>query len=319
MNSIVTIDCQYVMPRFAAAYLMVEGSEAAFIDNNTTHSVPLLLAALKQQGLSPEQVKYVIITHVHLDHAGGSSALMKACPHATLLAHPRAAPHMIDPEKLVRSAKLVYGEVPFREMYGEIEPISAARVRQMGDGEVLRFGSRELTFLHTRGHANHHFCIFDSLTESIFTGDAFGLCYPDLQKHGFFIFPSSSPTDFDPEEARKAIDRIVATGAKRAYLTHFGGVEDLAGGARRLLAYLDHVQPLFQEVSGTALGDTDTSELETKARELISSYFEGVLKSLGWKDTSKVLEILKMDIELNAAGMIFAAQKKRKANKAKES
>ena len=159
------------------------------------------MEVLKKEGLKPEDVQYLIITHVHLDHAGGSSALLKACPNAVLLAHPRAATHIIDPTKLIKSARLVYGESAFEKLYGEIEPVASARVRVMNDGETVQFGSRNLHFFYTRGHANHHFCILDSGSEGIFTGDSFGLAYPALQKNGLLIIPSTSPTDFNPDEA----------------------------------------------------------------------------------------------------------------------
>src|SRR5689334_19071829 len=123
----ITIDCQYLYPEFAAAYLVIEGQEALFIENNTAHATPLLIQALKKEGLELNQVKYLIVTHIHLDHSGGSYSLLNACPNATLLAHPRAAPHLIDPSKLIKSAKKVYGEAAFEELYGEVKPIAAER------------------------------------------------------------------------------------------------------------------------------------------------------------------------------------------------
>src|SRR5262249_54286000 len=150
------------------------------------------------EGLGPEAVDYLIVTHVHLDHAGGSSLLMRECPNARLLAHPRAIPHLVDPSKLVASARQGYGDAEFEKLYGRIDPIEAGRVRAMDDGSRLGWAGAELEFLHTRGHANHHFCILLSESgkpRSIFTGDSFGLAYPELQQSGLFIFPSTSPTD----------------------------------------------------------------------------------------------------------------------------
>jgi glyoxylase-like metal-dependent hydrolase (beta-lactamase superfamily II) len=313
---VVTIDCDYVYPRFAAAFLMVESGEALFVENNTTHSVPRLLEALKQQGLSPEQVRYLIITHVHLDHAGGSQALMKACPNAILLAHPRAAPHVIDPSKLVASARKVYGDAEFSRLYGEIGPIDASRVRSMADGEELRFGSKTLRFIHTRGHANHHFCVLLSGSkgpEGIFTGDSFGLAYPDLQGHGLFIFPSTSPTDFDPDEARKSIERIAGSGAKKAYLTHFGEVDQLREAADQLLAYLEEVEPFYRRIIETGEGERGDAELTKECAEQIRNYLGQQYRKRGGSPDQKFFELLKLDIDLNAAGLVFAAKKKRAA------
>lgn len=318
--SIFTIDCDYVYPRFAASFLMTEGvganREALFVENNTAHSVPRLLAELNKQNVKPEQVKYLIITHVHLDHAGGSQALMSACPNATLLAHPRAAPHVIDPSKLVASARKVYGDAEFSRLYGEIGPIDASRVKAIEDGTELKFGEQTLRFIHTRGHANHHFCVLTSSAQgpdAIFTGDAFGLAYPDLQKHGLFILPSTSPTDFDPIEARKSIEKIVKTGAKRAFLTHFGEITQLQEAARALNAYLDEVEPFYRKIIETDAGERSDADLAQEGTHLIRTYLEKMYRSRGGVPDSKFWDILKMDIELNSSGMVFAAKKKRMA------
>lgn len=306
------IDCDYVFPRFAGAYLLREGDRAAFVDNNTAHSVPLLLAALAREGLEPAAVDYVIITHVHLDHAGGSQALMDACPNAQLLAHPRAARHVIDPTKLVASARQVYGVENFARLYGEIGPVAEARVRAMADGEEMAWGSRRFRFLHTRGHANHHFCVQygdASGFDSIFTGDSFGLAYPDLQREGLFIFPSTSPTDFDPEEAMASVDRIVATGASRAYLTHFGEVSDLPAAGAQLKTHLE----FSREVLKMAVAEPPSrdADLESFCGGLLNAYFDRLLAEKGLTDQRRLVE---MDLRLNAEGIAFVARKIRDKN-----
>jgi glyoxylase-like metal-dependent hydrolase (beta-lactamase superfamily II) len=306
---VTTIDCRYLAPEFAAAYLLTEGRQAAFIDNNTAHSVPLLMDALARAGLDPEDVRYVIITHVHLDHAGGTSELMRLCPNATLLAHPRAARHMIDPAKLVASAKHVYGEENFRKLYGEINPVPAARVRSLEEGETAEFGANKLRFLHTRGHANHHFCVRDEATGEIFTGDAFGLCYPALQaRRGLFIFPSTSPTDFDAEEARKSVNRIAASGAPCAWLTHFGGVTRVADAAKQLLEHLDFSESVLAEAVKAPLPD---AELTDFCEEKIHAHFKKLAEDRGAPWSAREWELLKLDLELNAQGLAYVATKKR--------
>ncbi|MEW5848223.1 MAG: MBL fold metallo-hydrolase [Myxococcota bacterium] len=303
-----TIDCHYLQPRFAAAYLLTEGDEAAFVETNTTHAVPRLLDALQARGMKPEQVRYVVITHVHLDHAGGASALMRACPNATLLAHPRAAPHVIDPSRLVASARKVYGDEPFRQLYGEILPVDAARVRIMQDEEKLSWGSRTLHFFHTRGHANHHFCIHDSASNGVFTGDAFGLAYPVMQDRGLFIFPSTSPTDFDPDEARKAVRRIAGSGAARAYLTHYGEVTALREAEAQLLDHLDFADALLQRAIQSDLPDDKLAsfcEAELRAR------FQRILEQRGLSLDAATAELIKLDLDLNGQGIAYVAVKRR--------
>ena len=304
-----TVDCQYLQPRFAAAYLLHEQGEAAFVDNNTAHSVPLLLAALAEEGLDRERVRYVIVTHVHLDHAGGTSELMKACPQARLLAHPRALPHLLDPTRLVASARLVYGEDVFTRLYGTLSAIDGSRAQAMEDGSEIRLaGGSRLRFLHTRGHANHHFCVEAPEASAIFTGDAFGVCYPDLQKpgRGRFIFPSTSPTDFDGPMAIQSVERIVNTGAQTAYPTHFGPVTDLPEAAAQLKLHLEFSIRLVQQLVNS--GQDQAERLALAEREMYAHYREYLsARALPFDNADWAL--MKLDLDLNAAGIAHVASK----------
>ncbi len=309
----VLIDCDYVLPRFAGAYLIREGDEAAFIETNTAHSVPGLMEALRARGLKPEQVRWIIVTHVHLDHAGGAGALIRLCPNAKLLCHPRAARHLVDPSKLVASARQVYGDSEFERLYGELPPIEASRVQEMADGsQVTLGGTRTLTFMHTRGHANHHFCVLDSGgatgEKSVFTGDAFGLAYPALQGGGLFIIPSSSPTDFDPNEAIAAVDRIAASGAQVAYLTHFGPIRDVAAAAAQLKGHLRFMGALLDKAKTSPLGG---GELAAVCRKSMRDYLEVELRKRGLGSDESAWRVLKLDCELNGDGIAWAARRLR--------
>ena len=310
MVPVTTIDAHYLgRPGVAAAYLIVEGSEAALIENNTARALPLLLEALGRAGLCPEQVKYAIVTHAHIDHAGGSSVLIEACPNATLLAHPRAAKHLIEPSRLVASATQVYGGPErFRELYGEVRPIPASRVRAMEDGERLRFGARELEFFHTRGHANHHLCVRDSRSNGIFTGDAFGLMYPALQGSGPFAFPSTSPTDFDAEEAKAAVRQIASRAPDRVFLTHFGEHTEVAEIAGQLLGWLDFCGELVAQARDAAGTPAD---IEPMCQRRIEEQFSRKLAERGSVMDASTRELLQFDIALNGQGIAFAAQKVR--------
>lgn len=311
-HACVTIDCDYVHPRFAAAYLRVAEDEAAFVETNTALAAPKILAALDARGMKPEAVRWVIVTHVHLDHAGGAGALVRACPNATLLAHPRAVRHLIDPSKLVGSATHVYGEARFRELYGEVEPVPAERVRAVDDGETVQLGDATLRFLHVRGHANHHMIVHDPARDAVFTGDAFGLVYPALQRPGPFAFPSTSPTDFDPGEARAAIRRIVELGARSAYLTHFGEVTSIDAVAAQLVAWLDVSEVLLDEaVSGERRGEALVRALEAELRDR----FEGFARDAGFTPTAEDLALVGLDLELNAQGIAWTAARRRDATR----
>jgi glyoxylase-like metal-dependent hydrolase (beta-lactamase superfamily II) len=306
---VVTIDCGYVQPRFAAAYLLIEGGEVAFVDNNTAHSVPRLMEALAREGRGPDAVRYLIVTHVHLDHAGGTSRLAQECRQAAVLAHPRAAAHLIDPARLVASARAVYGEETFTKLYGTIDPIPAERVRAMEDGSSVRLGGTELRFLHTRGHANHHFVVLDAAGRNVFTGDAFGLQYPDLQKGARrFILPSTSPTDFDPVLAEEAVERIVATGAERAYPTHFGEVRELRQAADELIHHLEFSRDLLSRAERGPVADAD---LPAFCRRELDRHYHEYAATHGLVFGPADWRLLGMDLQLNADGIAHVARKRR--------
>ncbi len=308
-RSLRVIDCMYTgREKVAAAFLLKEGDSAAIIETNTTHAVPHIMKALQEEDVQPEQVKWIIITHVHLDHAGGASALLAQCPNATLLAHPKAAPHMIDPSRLVNSAMDIYGEETFQELYGEIQPIAEERVRIMEDGEVLTFGERTLRFFYTRGHANHHFSIYDSHLNAVFAGDSFGIVYPQLQSKGLFTFPSTPPTDFDAQAAIDSVGNILATGATTVYPTHYGPVtalDAIGSSLRKQLAMFDE---WIEEVDTSGRPDEELDDLFYKR---VREHFDTMLQSLGVAKDDPWRVLLDIDCMLNGQGLAFAVKKRR--------
>lgn len=292
------------------AYLRLAEDECAFIETHTAHSVPTLLAALQAQGLAPEQVRYIVVTHAHLDHASGAGALMRACPNATLLAHPRAARHLIEPSKLIRSASAVYGEQRFAEMYGTIEPIPAERVRALADGETFTLGADTFQVWHTAGHANHHFVIDDPATGTVYTGDTFGLVYPALQGRGRFAIPSTSPTNFNAAEARKSIERVLGLGEPTVCLTHFGEWRDLAAIAEQLHRFIDRAEAwVIEAAAGDETVEAITDRLKQAWRQAVAE--EADARRLGFDD--EAYRLLALDIELNAQGLAVAAEAMRQA------
>ena len=227
-HGITAVDTEYLYPGHAAAHLIVDDGRAAFVDVGTNSSVPYLLAALDELGIARTAVDYLLLTHVHLDHAGGAGALMQELPSARALLHPRGAPHMIDPTKLIAGAQAVYGEERFRRMYGRLVPIPAARVRVVADGERVTLGGRTLELIHTPGHAQHHYVVVDAAHASIFSGDTFGISYRALDTDkGAFITPSTVPTQFDPEQHLASIDCMLRLRPESIYLMHFSRVTDI--------------------------------------------------------------------------------------------
>lgn len=309
-NAIVqTVDCRYMgIEKRAAAYLLIEGDRAAFVDNNTAHAVPLLLDALRNVGLSPEQVDYLIVTHVHLDHAGGTAALLRYCPNATVLAHPRASRHLIDPARLVAGAKAVYGEEAFGHLYGVIDAIPEARVRSMEDNAELVWGGRVLRFLHVRGHANHHFCIYDSRANAVFAGDAFGIGRSaEIRPGPSFLIAATAPTEFDPALAREAVQRIVETGAEIVYVSHYGRFGEVRENAEKLIRCIDLMGDIVDEAVARRL---DGIALDTFCGERTAAALADQLHLCGVADFEADWRFIENDVGLNAMGLAYLAGKR---------
>jgi glyoxylase-like metal-dependent hydrolase (beta-lactamase superfamily II) len=296
---IFAIDTGFHRPRFDAAYLVVHGGRAAFIDTGTNHTVPRLLAALAALGLAREAVEFVIPTHVHLDHAGGAGLLMAELPVATMVAHPRAARHMIDPTALYEGALAVYGEAEMARSYGRLVAVDEARVRPSHDGMDLRLGGgRVLHFIDTPGHARHHHCIWDATTKGWFTGDTFGSSYREFDhpRSGAWILPTTVPTQFEPALLRASVQRLLSFEPACVYLTHYGRIGDVPRMAARLLAMLDAMV-----ATGRRCRPADDREA-TLRRELAALYAAS-LAAHGVEAVPPALELLQMDIRLNAQGI----------------
>ncbi len=220
---ITCIDAGYVSEGVASFYMMEEGDEVAVLETGTSHSVKTLLQVLKQSGVEPGSVRYVIPTHVHLDHAGGAGAMMAVLPNAQLLIHPRGARHMADPSRLIGAALEVYGRELYDTLYGEVIPVDVARIREMDDGETVLLAGRKLEFRHTRGHAEHHFCVWDEVSRGWFSGDMFGVSYPWCQfSEVDFVLPSTTPSQFDPVTYLESLQILKRYSPQRMYLTHYG-------------------------------------------------------------------------------------------------
>ena len=297
-DGIFAIDTGFHRPVFDAAYLMVEGDEAAFIDTGTNLAVPRLLATLESVGLKRAQVRYVIPTHVHLDHAGGVGLLMSELPNATAVVHPRGARHMIDPSALVAGATAVYGEAEMARSYGQIVGVPAGRVQESHDGMALSLNGRELQFIDTPGHARHHHCIWDTRTRGFFTGDTFGLSYREFDTaQGPWLLPTTTPVQFEPDKLRESVQRLLSYQPACMYLTHYGRVRDVQRLGESFLAQLDRLVALGRSLKGAP------DRHEALKRALLAEYL-GIVKAHGCTfSDAEVAELLAVDLELNAQGM----------------
>jgi glyoxylase-like metal-dependent hydrolase (beta-lactamase superfamily II) len=298
-HGITTIDTGFGgRPRFCAAYLVVHDGRAAFIDCGSNDSVPRMLAALELQGLTRDAVDWLVLTHVHLDHAGGAGTLMRALPNASLVVHPRGAPHMIDPSRLIAGATVVYGEDQFARSYGTLLPVPRERVVEAADGHVVDLAGRPLLCADTPGHARHHIAVWDTASRSWFSGDIFGLSYREFDTaQGAFVVPTTSPVQFDPDEMRASVRRMMGADPVAVYLTHYGRVEQVQRLGADLLEQVDAMVALARGLAGDAAP-------HARLVEALTALYVERARLRGVPDAGvRVPELLALDIELNAQGL----------------
>lgn len=298
-HGITTIDTGYCRPGFDASHLLVEKDQAALVDVGTAYSVPRLLQILEAKGIAREAVRYVMVTHVHLDHAGGAGTLLRFLPNARLVVHPRGAPHVIDPAKLIAGAMEVYGEERFGALYGEIVPVAAERVITAPDNFELSLGGRPLLFLDTPGHARHHYCIYDAASRGMFSGDTFGLSYREFDSEkGPFIFPTTTPVQFDPDALHASIERLLSFNPVRMYLTHYGCIDMVPRLADELHAMIDAFVSLAREAA--AAGKDRHAALAAGLDRLLLDALQAHGCGL---PSARMRELLAVDVDLNAQGL----------------
>ncbi|MFZ5510297.1 MAG: MBL fold metallo-hydrolase [Pseudomonadota bacterium] len=293
------VDSGFGRPLLDAVHLIVEGGRAAVVDTATNACVPRVLDALRHKGLAPEDVDYVILTHVHLDHAGGAGLLMQHLPNARLAVHPRGARHMADPSRLWAGTVAVYGEAAARRMYGELVAVDPARIIETPHESVLRLGGRELVFLDTPGHARHHVCVLDGKSGHIFAGDTFGLSYRELDRDGRqFVFPTVTPVQFDPPALHRSVDLLLSHRPDAIYVTHFSQVRDVP----RLGADLHRLIDAHAEL-GLRERNAGTERHERLVRGVQRILLDEAQRQ-GWRLSGQpLLELLRLDVELNAQGI----------------
>lgn len=209
------------MDQMTAGFL-VQGTAPALVETGSQTSVPAVRAALRGAGVGPSDLRWIIVTHIHLDHAGGVGDLAAAFPGAEIVVHERGARHLIDPSRLVDSAARVYGPL-LDGLYGRMTPVAEARVRAAADGfRVDVGGGRALVMIDSPGHAKHHHAVLDEQTGTLLVGDAVGVELPDVG----VLRPATPPPDFDLEQAVASLRRFAALRPERVVLTHYGPVPD---------------------------------------------------------------------------------------------
>ncbi len=290
------IDTHYISSGVASFYAVIHQDQLAVIETGTSFSLPYLQVLLDDLNIAQDQVSYVVPTHVHLDHAGGAGVMMQAFPDARLIIHPSGAKHMIDPTQLVAASKQVYGEDTFNRLYGEIPPIEASRVITAEHNSSFRLGDREFQIVHTPGHAYHHFCVVDPYSEGIFTGDTFGLSYPNLLYQGErFIIPTTTPTHFNPEALLESIDLLMSFAPKQMYLTHFNKLSNPAASVDQYKNLIRSFVELTQQVQ--PIDDAGLDTLMQQMGDLLQRQFA--------LDDATINGQLANDIQLNSQGLAY--------------
>jgi glyoxylase-like metal-dependent hydrolase (beta-lactamase superfamily II) len=265
------------------AAFVVRGDDAtALVETGPRSSIDHVLAGLEAAGI--EQLDWIVVTHIHLDHAGAAGTLAKRFPEARVAVHPVGAPHLVDPSKLWASASRIYGD-DMERLWGGIDALPEDRIEILKDGDSIDLGGRRLTALETPGHASHHHAYQDDGTALVFTGDALG-----VSPRGMSAFrPATPPPEFDLEVALASIERIRTCGATSLWLTHFGPsdvpVEEACHKASEVLqtwagwveearshsTELDEVTRMVQERSRAEL-ESKLSEAEADRMEMTTSY-----------------------------------------------
>lgn len=340
-TQIYTLDSGYTgKSEFAAIYLVKNGDRCFLVDNGVNASIPIIKKRLteifdaKTELEALSKIDALVLTHIHLDHAGATSQLIKMCPNAKVMAHPRARRHLENPAKLMNAVAAVYGQAESIRLYGEIVSIPPNRIQDLNDNQELTVAGTRLVIHHLRGHAKHHIGVFLPDKNAYFSGDSFGLTYPEL----FWAFqdgterpvviPSTSPSDFEYSEAIKSIDRIesvllsanemTAIPNPLVYPTHYGPhsrISEVAEELRKLLKAHEDVRILIGQVESIKTAATDPNvfnrlvkiaktNLDEKIEETwVGMFGEGVPKS----QMKRVLHELEFDIEINAQGLVVAA------------
>ncbi len=290
---ITAIDTMMVDRAGVTAAYLIDAPAPALVETGPTASLPAVLSALEDLGVGADDLAHVVVSHIHLDHAGGAGALLARFPSATLWVHGRGAPHLADPTRLVASTIRTYGQEAVERMFGPVTPVPADRLRGLGDGDRVDLGNRSIVAVDAPGHSNSELFLVDSATNALFTGDGFGILLPDVG----ILRPAAPAPEFDLDQAVASIRRVQARSPSVLLFSHFGPATDVGTvcdlAVERFRSWTDAVQgALARGVPPEGVADVlrDLTADETRAAmaagldvaryEYLSSY------------------------ELNAAGMV---------------
>jgi len=238
-------------PGIIATAILQSAGGVTLIDPGPTTTLPGLRAQLIARGIALADVRQVLLTHIHLDHAGGVGELLESCPGAELLVHTRGAAHMIDPSRLMASATRLYGS-DMQRLWGEMRPVPASRVRVLEGGERIESAGRTLEVGYTPGHAWHHVSYLDRSSGIAFVGDVAGI----RRGQGNYILPPMPPPDIDLEAWRQSADLITGWDPDTLFLTHFGAFRGVRPHFQELFARI----AIWSEIVRKLLADASLTD-----------------------------------------------------------
>lgn len=299
-DGIYALDSGYFRDEFDAVHLVVEQGRVAVIDTSTQYAVPRILSALSALGLGPESVDWILLTHVHLDHAGGAGALLRQCPNARVTVHPRGTRHLVDPSKLWAAVCEVYGVAMAEKEYGGLDPIDASRIVETPEGATVSLAGRVFEFWDAPGHARHHVYIRDTKTNSFFTGDTFGISYRDFDTaQGSYVFVTSSPSQFMPTDLQASMRRLMAAKPPAVYLTHYAQLKDVLRHGEHLLRQTDQFANVA--LAHQSAGNDRSRLIQEDLSRLMLKDLSDRGVSLSQEDC---LAVLDLDLRLNSDGLV---------------
>lgn len=275
---------------------LIRSSRPALIETGTALSAPLVVESLATLGLGPADLATIVLTHIHLDHAGGVGDIARAFPNARVVVHERGARHLVDPTRLMASASAVFGD-SLRTLFGHLMPVDSERLDVLGAADTIDLGdSRTLASWHAPGHASHHVGLLDSETGDLYTGDAAGIYIPEFHE----VRPATPPPDFDLDLALASIARMADIKPQRLLFSHFGPVTDVDA---TLAASADVLHRWVERVRDTYNGGMDLDHAIAMLTERINSEREQRLTaSPNEEDVNEKFEVLS-SIEANTAGV----------------
>ncbi|MBM7586642.1 glyoxylase-like metal-dependent hydrolase (beta-lactamase superfamily II) [Bacillus pakistanensis] len=294
------------MPLRTGSYIIRE-KELTIVETSASPSIPYLLKGLKKLNIDPNEIKNIIVTHIHLDHSGGVGLLLKECPNAKVIVHPRGAKHLIDPTKLEAGARQVYGN-KFDSLFKPLLPVPENKVIVKGHLDTLIISDDcTLTFYDTPGHAKHHFSIYDPVSNGMFTGDTAGINYTYLLNEEFYL-PSTSPTQFSPEDMDQSIQFYRNKNLSRIFYGHFGMTENPSKGLTDVQKWLK----IFLQCGEKAnYEENNFNEKVEKTHGYISEVIRKSSLFSNRSPSNPIYKILELDLSVSSMGIIDYLSKRK--------